>query len=133
MTNCEKFRADIERIKKHTRAQNGGSYNYKKACSDIMQLFERNNSRFISLPHSLSDFWFNTYIEQSAEVINEPTPENTDKLCAIQAFLDNEDDYSCLTSDDWKEIAKLVNYEAEDLDISDLTNLMKIIVSKQAL
>ena len=124
-----KFRADIERIKKHTRAQNGGSYNYKKACSDIMQLFERNNSRFISLPHSLSDFWFHTYIEQSAELNNEPTPENTDKLCAIQAFLDNEDDYSCLTSDDWKEIPTC--YLRPRIRYFRFNKLMKNIVSNK--
>ena len=52
---------------------------------------------------------------------------------AALAFLENSDEYQELISDsDWEEFGRLVNFEAEDLDVGVLQDLMKILVSKGA-
>lgn len=133
MTNSEKLFADIERIKKHNRSENGGKYNPEKACKDITLFFEKNNMRFGDLAASFSDFWMQKYINPSQDFQNEPTEANTEKLCSLQSYLDNEDETESLSQSDWEEIANLVNYEAENLDIQDLSNLMSVLVSKKAI
>ena len=46
---------------------------------------------------------------------------------------ENSDEYQELISDDdWQEFGRLVNFEAEDLDVGVLQDLMKILVSKGA-
>ena len=49
------------------------------------------------------------------------------------AFLNNSDEDQDLISDeDWQEIGRLVNYEAEDLPVNILQELMMVLVSKGA-
>ena len=49
------------------------------------------------------------------------------------ALLEDSDEYSDTLSDsDWQEIGRLVNFEAEDLPVDLLQQLMKVLVSKGA-
>ena len=49
------------------------------------------------------------------------------------AFLENSDEFEDrLTDDDWREIGDAVGYEAEDLPVEILQDLMKILVSHGA-
>ena len=96
-----------------------------------MRLLESRNPAMGNLPHSLGDFWLNTYILPAADAVNEPTDAHLEKLSACNAFLAGEDDENdCLTDDDWKPLQELVNYEAEDLPLDTLEKMMGIIVDK---
>jgi len=129
MTDIAKFLTDIQKIIKHDR-QNNGSPKYDRIRSDLRKLFER-NAAVPELSASVYEYWENTYIYKSTE--EEPSEENSKRLAALLAFLQNDDEFAeVLTQDDWNELGRLVNFESEDLDIDILQNLMKILVSKGA-
>ena len=49
------------------------------------------------------------------------------------AFMEDSDEYAdTLTDDDWQEMGRLVNFEAEDLPVDILQSLMSVLVSKGA-
>ena len=63
----------------------------------------------------------------------EPSEENSQKLAAMLAFLEDSDEFqSVLTQKDWQELGDLVNYEAEDLPVDILQSLMRVLVEKGA-
>ena len=134
MTDMQKFRADVQRLVKHNRADNNGRYNAEKTCNDIIELFLRETTVPGALPQSCAEYWKRTYIDESASPENEPTAENVDRLGAILSFLENSgEDEELLTDDDWRMLGELVNYEAEDLPLDILQALMGVIVQKGAL
>ena len=51
---------------------------------------------------------------------------------AVNAFLNEEDDCAALGQDDWKRIKDEVGYEAENLPLDLLSQMMQTIVSKNA-
>ena len=52
---------------------------------------------------------------------------------AMLALLEDSDEYfDTLTNEDWQEIGRLVNFEAEDLPVEILQQLMAVLVSKGA-
>ena len=51
----------------------------------------------------------------------------------MQAFLNNENDTDCLTLEDWQQIADSVNYEAEELPMDLLSQMMMTLVEKRAI
>ena len=63
MSDISKFLADIQRIKKHVRADNGGKYDGRKVCEQISSLFaSSNSSRLHCVSAKISDsrlFFFN--------------------------------------------------------------------------
>lgn len=133
MTDIGKFLSDVDKIKKHARQNNSGKCNYNLLQNDIRNLFERSTSCPTDLPGSIYEYWENEYIFKSTNLDEEPTSENIGKLGAMLAFLDNsQEDEDLLSNDDWREIAQLVNYEAEDLPIDILQELMMILVSHGA-
>ena len=133
MTDLQKFFADADRIKKHERADNGGSYDAQRATEKIISLFISNNPDMSSLAASFADYWKKTYIDSSADMEGEPTAENLDKLGAMQSILDGETFLTeCLSSQDWKELCSLSNFEAEDIPMDALEKMMMIFVDKQA-
>lgn len=133
MTDIRKFVTDVEKAKKYFRQNNGGKCDYNKIQKDIRNLFERTTSCPTGLPASIFEYWENEYIFRSADLSEEPTSENIEKLGGFLAFLENVDEYQeCITDDDWNEIGPLVNYEAEDLPVDILQDLMKILVSHGA-
>ena len=139
MDSIQKFCSDIDKIMKHDRADNGGNYNGERACRKIGDFFSANNRGVGELGASFADYWMQTYIMTSADISNEPTADNINKLAAMQALLcagedgPAPDDVSCLTTDDWKELCSLVNYEAEDIPLDLLNTLMTVFVDKKAL
>lgn len=134
MTDTQQFVSEAKKIIKHERADNGGRYDGKRACEKIVRMMESRNPALGDLPHSVGDFWLNTYILPSAEMMNEPTDSHLEKLSAFNAFLSGEDDEAdCLSGDDWKNLQELVNYEAEDLPLDVLEKMMGIIVDKGVL
>ncbi|MBR5647234.1 MAG: hypothetical protein IKX23_11395 [Treponema sp.] len=133
MTDIGKFLSDVEKIKKHERQNNSGKCDYNRIKNDLRSLFERSTSCPIGLPGSIFEYWETTYILTSPDISEEPTSDSIGKLGAMLAFLDNSDeDQELLTNDDWKEIGQLVNYEAEDLPVDILQDMMMILVSKGA-
>lgn len=130
MTDIRKFVTDLEKIKKFFRQNNSGKCDYNKIQKDIRNLFERTTSCPTGLPASIFEYWENEYIFRSADLGEEPTQDNINKLAAFLAFLENTDEYQELITDsDWEEIGPLVNYEAEDLPVDILQDLMMILVS----
>ena len=106
------------------------------SSTQVSEMFQRNNRDFCDLPNSLAEYWVKTYVYPQIDLnANDLSQESVDKLCAMQAFLDNdiEDDTDCLTLDDWKQIAAFVNFEAEDMPIDLLSQMMSILVEKRAL
>ena len=133
MTDIGKFLSDVEKVKKHARNNRPGFSGYNDIRDDIRNLFERATSCPMGLPGSIYEYWENTYVFNNADLMYEPSDENTGKLAAMLAFLNNSDEDQDLISDeDWQEIGRLVNYEAEDLPVNILQELMMVLVSKGA-
>ena len=131
MTDIGKFLSDVQKILKHERQNNSGKINYNKISGDLRKLFERSTSCPGELPGSIFEYWENEYILNSADIENEPSLEHIQKLGAFLGFLDNSDeDQDLITQSDWEQLNQLVNYEAEDMPIEILTELMSILVSK---
>ena len=133
MTDINKFLSDVEKTLKHDRQNNGGKSDYKRVKDDLRRLFERNAAAVGELADSVFEYWENEYIYRSADLEWQPDEENRNRLAAYLAFLENSDEFQELISDsDWEEFGRLVNFEAEDLDVGVLQDLMKILVSKGA-
>jgi len=135
MTTIDKFLSDIQKIIKYDRANNGGHYDSKRACTQIAKLFSNNNRNLGSLSVSISDYWLNTYVLGSEDLENQPSEDNIQRIKAFQSFIDNEEDadFSILTSDDWETLRDFVDDEAETLDLDSLQNMMSIILANGAL
>ena len=133
MTDINKFLSDMQKTLKHDRQNNGGKSDYNRVKNDLRRLFERNATAVGELADSVFEYWENEYIYRSTDLLWEPSEENQDRLAAYLAFLENSDEYQeLITDEDWQEFGRLVNFEAEDLDVSVLQDLMKILVSKGA-
>ena len=123
----------MQKALKHDRQNNGGKSDYNRVKNDLRRLFERNAAAVGELADSVYEYWENEYIYRAADVKAEPSEENQNRLAAYIAFLENSDEFQELISDaDWSEFGRLVNFEAEDLDVDVLQDLMKILVSKGA-
>lgn len=133
MTDINKFISDMQKSLKHDRQNNSGKSDYNRVKNDLQRLFERNAYAVGELADSVFEYWENEYIFRSADIASEPTEENQNRLAAYLAFLENSDELQDLISDnDWNEFGRLVNFEAEELDVDILQDLMKILVSKGA-
>lgn len=133
MTDIGKFLSDIQRIKKHDRQNNGGNPDYNRIFRDLNSLFLRSTSCPADLARSVFEYWENEYIFNSKNQKEEPSEENSQKLAAMLAFLEDSDEFqNLLTQKDWQELRDLVNYEAEDLPVDVLQSLMRVLVEKGA-
>lgn len=133
MTDIGKFLSDVQKCMKHDRQNNSGKSDYNRIKNDLRNIFERATSCPGELPGSVFEYWENEYIYNSLDMTNEPTQDNANKLGAFLAFLDNSDEDQNLISDhDWQEIGQLVNYEAEELPVDILQDLMMVLVNKGA-
>ena len=133
MTDINKFLTDLQKALKHDRQNNGGKSDYNRVKNDLRRLFERNAAAVGELADSVFEYWENEYIYRSSDLVWEPSEENQNRLGAYLAFLENSDELQELISDaDWQEFGRLVNFEAEELDVSVLQDLMRILVSKGA-
>ena len=133
MTDIGKFLSDIQRIKKHDRQNNGGNPDYNRIFRDLNSLFLRSTSCPADLARSVFEYWENEYVFNSQNQKEEPSEENSQKLTAMLAFLEDSDEFqSVLTQKDWQELGDLVNYEAEDLPVDILQSLMRVLVEKGA-
>lgn len=134
MDSIQKFYTDIDKIKKHERADNSGKYDGGRACQKIGDFFCASNRSLGEIGASFADYWMQTYITPSSDPVNEPTDANVEKLAAFQALLEGSTEGTeCLTTDDWKELCSLVNCEAEEIPLDLLNDLMTIFVDKKAL
>ena len=136
MTNTDKFLADIQRIVKHARADNGGRYDAVQACTRIADLFAQNNRDVADLARAIADYWLNTYVLASAALSDEPSDDNKTRLTAFQDFLDGEatsDAYAVLSADDWETLRDFVDDEAATMDLERLQNMMSLVLENGAL
>lgn len=133
MTEIGKFMADVQRALKHDRQEHGGKSDYNRLVNQIRSTFERSTVVQTSLADSVFEYWENEYIFNSPDQASEPSAENTEKLAAFLAFLNNnEEDREKISDHDWQELGELVNYEADDMDIMQLQELMKVLVDHGA-
>lgn len=132
MTYTEKFLSDIARAAKRERAENGSRYDAKKTCERIARSLENAIRGLGGLPRAVGDYWLTEYIDSSSDAENEPTREHAEKLGAMLSFLRGEDDTASLSPDDWKNLAELVQNEAETLPIESLSSLMSSLVEQKA-
>ena len=133
MTDIGKFLSDIQRIKTHYRQNHSGNPDYNRIFRDLNSLFLRSTSCPADLARSVFEYWENEYIFNSKNQKEEPSEENSQKLAAMLAFLEDSDEFqSVLTQKDWQELGDLVNYEAEDLPVDILQSLMRVLVEKGA-
>lgn len=133
MTDIGKFLSDFEKIKKHARQAKGTDITYNDIQNDLRNLFERSTTCPTDLPGSIYEYWENTYIFNEPDLTWQPDEEKINKLGAFLGFLDNSDeDQDLISNQDWQEIGQLVNYEAEDLPVDILQDLMMILVSHGA-
>lgn len=133
MTDIGKFLSNIQRIKKHDRQNNSGNPDYNRIFRELNSLFLRSTSCPADLARSVFEYWENEYIFNSQNQKEEPSEENSQKLAAMLAFLEDSDEFqNLLTQKDWQELGDLVNYEAEDLPVDILQSLMRVLVEKGA-
>ena len=132
MTYTEKFLSDIARAAKRERAENGSRYDAKKTCEKIARSFENAICDLGGLPRAVGDYWLSEYIDSSSDAENEPTRKHAEKLAAMLSFLRGEDDTASLSPGDWKNLAELVQDEAETLPIESLSLLMSSLVEQKA-
>ena len=133
MTDIGKFLSDIQRIKKHDRQNHSGNPDYNRIFRDLNSLFLRSTSCPADLARSVFEYWENEYVFSSQNQKEEPSEENSQKLAAMLAFLEDSDEFqNLLTQKDWQELRDLVNYEAEDLPVDILQSLMRVLVEKGA-
>ena len=133
MTDIGKFLSDIQRIKKHDRQNHSGNPDYNRILRELNSLFLRSTSCPADLARSVFEYWENEYIFNSQNQKEEPSEENSQKLAAMLAFLEDSDEFqNLLTQKDWQELRDLVNYEAEDLPVDVLQSLMRVLVEKGA-
>ena len=133
MTDIGKFLSNIQRIKKNDRQNNSGNPDYNRIFRELNSLFLRSTSCPADLARSVFEYWENEYVFNSQNQKEEPSEENSQKLAAMLAFLEDSDEFqSVLTQKDWQELGDLVNYEAEDLPVDILQSLMRVLVEKGA-
>ncbi len=133
MTDIGKFFSDVDKLKKHIRQNNRGKCDYDAVKKDLRSLFERAANCPTDFPSSLYEYWENEYIYKSADLSEEPSQDNIGRLGAMVAFLNNSEEYDDLLSqEDWEEMGRLIDYEAEDLPVELLQELMAILVSHGA-
>ncbi len=133
MDNIQKFISDVQRIKKHYRAEHS-TYDGQKVCEQIQDLFISSNKNLKSLAESFSDYWINKYILSSQELNNEPTDDHINILASMQALIENDvESTSSLSHEDWQELCEITNCEAEEIPIEVLNDMMMIFVDKQAM
>ena len=135
MNTNDKFLSDIKKAIKFDRAKNGGNYDGKRACEEIAHLLERYCPDVKTLSRQIGDFWLNSFIFLSADIKNEPSEKNIEKLQAFHAFLSDGDDslLEHLSKDDWENLRDFVDDEAENLDLTSLQRMMALILEHGAL
>ncbi len=133
MNAREKFYSDIERIKKHDRADNAGQYNGIRASRAVAELFEKQDRTLQSLSNSIASYWLSTYI-LNGDPQTEPTEEHVTWICdALDLILNQLDGDPCFTREDWEELRDMINDEAGDLDLDLLTSLLGAVMDHGAL
>ena len=131
MADTRKFYADVQRCLKRERAA-AAVYDGKKASKAVADLFLSYASGMGDLPRSMMQYWEEKYIQTSSALDNEPTPEHVDWLANCLSFMDGTMDSSQdFSSEDWKELKDFVNYEAEELPLTELSVMMTTLVNKK--
>ncbi|OJF76273.1 MAG: hypothetical protein BKP49_07285 [Treponema sp. CETP13] len=132
MSTIDKFQADTLRIIKHDRADNNGNYSGLRASKAVANYFEKKTEGLASLPQSITNFWLKKYIETSSNIEQEPTEKNVYWLVKVLALLQGEFEPDMdFSKADWKELATMTNYEAEDLPLEILSDLMGEFTSRK--
>lgn len=131
MTNIEKFITDSQKTIKFDRQKNNGKANYNSLQNNLLNLFLRTSSCPGELPKSIFQYWEKKYIYNSSDFEYEPKEENINKLAGFLGFLENtQENQEFISDEDWKELSQLVNYEADDLPLHILQDLMALLVSQ---
>lgn len=114
---------------------NGGAYDGKKVCAQIADLFAANNRHVQDFARSLADYWLGTYILGADDMENQPDEANLNKITAFQYFIngDSDEDYSCLSDDDWETLRDFADDSAEEISLDTLEGMMSIVLSNGAL
>lgn len=125
MTNLEKFYSDAER----TTARCGRNGNHQALCAELHRSFLENNRSSGILAEVLGDFWQRTYgislgtDDQRATALK--------SIVALMALITGEfEETMDFPDEEWDEIREIISAEAESLDMTILTEIMSVIVSR---
>lgn len=91
-------------------------------------LFVSQNPHCKVLAQSLFDWWKNDFARGP-----EIEDEAAEKLTELQAFLNGEEGNESLSQEDWRRVKEEVGYEAENLPLDLLSQMMKTVVEKGAM
>ncbi|MGI5174424.1 hypothetical protein H0R92_12615 [Treponema sp. OMZ 840] len=136
MDDIQKLYSDIKRIIKHDRAHNDGMYNGERASKAVADYFSSLYRELGNLPAEIAGYWLKRCIFSSQNPETEPSEKSISWLLNAADILngtytgENDTDFS---QSDWKELREIINYEAEQLPIDTLTELMSILMSKNVL
>ena len=131
MTEIGKFVADVGSMMKHARSAGGNSVRYADVSSDLRRLFVRASGCPGGLPESVFGFWEGEYASDAPDGILSDSAR--EKLAALLAFIAGSDEYrDVLDGNDWSTLARLVNYEAEELPLDMLNSMMSALVENGA-
>lgn len=131
MTIEEKFLSDVARIRKH-EWQTKNCCTYVSISRDLRRLFENASLCPGELAGSLYDYWENHY-SALFDASSEESSDVLEKLAAMLSFLNKGTEYEeKLNQDDWTEIGRLTGYEAEDMPLDFLQDLMAVLVKHNA-
>lgn len=130
------FLADLHRAAKRVRAEHSTAtatgniaYAIGQAAVDVL---ERDLRGMGDLPREVGLYWLNTsHLDECGKDDGVPD-EAIDRLCAFHAFLSGGDPED-LSTDDWAELAGMVDDAAEELDIDTLTVMMSTLIGHGAL
>lgn len=116
MTKSEKFSSDISRVKKSDA---------QSALKEMERLFVGQNSQWRGLAEALFSWWKDEHA-RGAEI----SGIAAQKLCALQSFLCGEEPDGSLDQKDWQRIREEVGYEAENIPLDALNDMMRTIVER---
>jgi hypothetical protein len=133
MNSVQKFEADIRRALKHDRHASA-TYDGIHACSRVAEVFGAAFPQTPGVAQEISAYWLKKYIEPAQKPADEPTQSHVDWLLDAYSFLEGSDDErSAIPLEDWKDIRDIISYEAGDMPVDILTQLMGRILDKKAL
>ena len=131
MDSIQKLYTDIRKIAKHGRTED-----LQSVCETISHRFSALFPDLGILPESVADYWVTNRILNSAQPENEPSEKNLLWLITAADILNgtySENGQNEFSAKDWEQLRDMVRYEAEDLPLDKLTELMSLFVAKKIL
>ncbi|MDR3312114.1 MAG: hypothetical protein LBS64_03155 [Spirochaetaceae bacterium] len=133
MITSAKFAADVRRLIKRDREEQGGSAPLR-VCRKIADLFAASapEPALAGLARSIGAYWLAASADYTTESREFSPRDRIDWLCEALEFLEleGENTSTVIPQRDWIEIRDLVSQEADGLPLEILLGMMQILVTK---